>query len=188
VPEEQIAVAEATTNRVGLTKLPLLRQMMRDGRLFSRQMGSNPAVATSKDPWYENIVAADIVMTGRSGDFARGATNWFSRKYIADPVAIYKRWTMSYRGYWVGHLPGIDAARFMLLKLDPEYYETPEGRNAWKAAYAAGLAIMERRAPSMLAQPTMSCAAHEHLLAALTGVATVITSGVIVAYATWRNA
>lgn len=187
VPEEQVAIAEATMNRVGLTKLPLLRQMMRDGRLFSRQTGSNPAVSSSKDPWYENIVAAEIAFSGRSGNFARGATNWFSRKYIADPVTLYNRWTTAYKGYWVGHLPNIDAARFMLLKLDPEYYETPEGKNAWKAAYREGLAIMERRAPSMLEPPTISCATTS-FLRGLVGVGTLIGSSVAVAYATWRNA
>jgi len=137
-PEEKIAIAEAALHRARAAHESLLEQMLRDGRYFGRQRGSNPAVATSRDPSFDDIVAAELVLSGTTENFSRGATHYFGPQHL-DRFDVYERWTRRYGLAWVGPLPGVDPnEQFFMRKVG----DSPAERTFWEIQYAAGRAVL----------------------------------------------
>lgn len=143
---EKLAIGEALVNRARAKGQSLQRIALYNGRYFGAQWGSNPAVASRQDPHWEDIVAADLVIGGRSGNIARGATHYFgpraqdamarAGKDAKDRWGVVHKWHGydygSLKGWgrpvqWVGQIPGIDIERQMLFRsvssVDPGIFE-----------------------------------------------------------------
>lgn len=120
---EKLAIGEVLLNRArrgkGVTSLTL-----KDGSFFARQRGSNPPVSSVRDPNWEDIVAAELVLTGRSGNISRGATHYFSPRAMdflfrreqvrRDRFGLYDSWSRSL--VWVGYVPGVDLERQFFMR------------------------------------------------------------------------
>ena len=114
--EERVAVGEAAVNRARLEKLPqgvvsllLYRQ---PSRLYGeiQRGGTGRWAATSRDPTALTILLADLITSGRSGNFNDGADDQDGLEYIQYfPNPEYKIQYEAKRGqYWVGPRPGVD--------------------------------------------------------------------------------
>jgi hypothetical protein len=142
--EERVAVGEAAVNRAKLERLP---RGVLDLLLYRQKNPSHPNygfygpihdtkegcaarglrefcapfgrwASTRQDPTVLTLLLADLVMSGRSGNFARGAddqSDLFNRKAYPDPVATLRRWANEGR-YWVGPLVGVDHRRTFLTR------------------------------------------------------------------------
>lgn len=141
-PAEKIAIGEAAVNRARRDEMSIARLTLKDGRWYARQRGKNPRVASSRDPQLEDVIAADLVLDGRTGNFARGATHYFSPRGMdwlfregrtdSDRWDVFERWTKSFGLAWVGELPGINPeTQFLMKDADP-------GSAYWERQYAAG--------------------------------------------------
>lgn len=128
---EKLVMGEALVHRARESGKSFAQIAMYNGTRFAAQMGRNPAVATARDPFWEDIVAAELVLSGRSGNLGRGATHYFSPagmdagfrsgKLSRDRLMLYDQWT---KGgdllTWVGYVPGININRQFLLKKQPK--------------------------------------------------------------------
>lgn len=143
---ERVAMAEAGVNRARLEGVSIDRLMMRDGKLYGRQSGSNPRVASSKDPTWVDLVIADLAITGQTGAYTRGATHYFSPdaqdslfrtgRVPDDRSRIYERWTKTYGLMWVGPIPGIDPSEQFLM------VDVGTSHPLFSQQYRAGLAAL----------------------------------------------
>jgi len=108
---ELLAIGEVLINRAQLKGISFEKIGMWNSQYFAAQVGRNPAVATAKNPQWEDIVAAELVMAGESRGFTNGATAYFApRAQDKDPkgrFGTYDRWT-GWGWAWVGYVPGID--------------------------------------------------------------------------------
>lgn len=180
-PEEAVAIGEASLNRVKILGGTIESHLMKDGKYFGRQRGSNPAVSTSHDPTIENIIAAEMVASGMTKDFVKGATNWFSPRYIKDPLTLFDSWTGSQEGRpqmaWIGHLPAIDVKRFLFLRYAPSLYKSGVGARSWERQYIAARNILEGKKPTSLACPRTTCDDEDaQRVAALVGLGTYVVA------------
>lgn len=127
---EKLVMGEALIHRARQSGKTFAQIALYNGTRFAAQLGRNPAVATARDPFWEDIVAAELVMSGASGDLGRGATHYFApngmdalkrRGGSRDRFELYDEWT-SGRDLltWVGYIPGIDINRQFLLKKMPK--------------------------------------------------------------------
>lgn len=135
---EKLVMGEALVHRARASNKTFAQIAMFNGNRFGAQLGRNPAVATARDPFWEDIVAAELVITGHSGNLGRGATHYFApaamdaqkRKRGAgrNRFELYDQWT-SGRDLltWVGYIPGVDINRQFLLRKMPK---TAAGRAA----------------------------------------------------------
>lgn len=100
---EKLVMGEALISRARASGLTFAQIAMFNGSRFGAQLGRNPAVATARDPFWEDIVAAELVLSGRSGNLGRGATHYFSpaamdaikkrRGRGRDCFELYDEWT-----------------------------------------------------------------------------------------------
>lgn len=155
---EKVAMALAAIDRARADKSTISKVTMKNGEAYARQSGVNPAVATSKDPTWEEIVIAELALLGTFGDYTHGATHYFSPNSMdglhrrepsryKDRFGTYATWTSGWGSTregmaWVGPIAGIDPNEQFLMKrvLKSDPY--------WKQQYDAGLAMLKsRRAP-----------------------------------------
>lgn len=162
-PEERVAVGEAAVNRARLWKrdvnqLLLYRQKPghpnygyygpihgydASGKIDVRTAPYGRWAASSKDPQIADVLLADLVMTGQTNNFARGADNQVGMEYtkaFPDPAAKVRK-EAAEGNYWVGPLPGVDHWHTFLwrqLKISPD---TATGR----ALLEQGLAAVANR-------------------------------------------
>jgi hypothetical protein len=132
---EKLVMGEALINRSRESGKSFAEIALFNGNRFGAQLGRNPAVATARDPFWEDIVAAELVLAGKSGNLGRGATHYFSpagmdalkrRTGGRNRFELYDLWTSGGDLMtWVGYVPGIDINRQFLLKRMPK---TPAGR------------------------------------------------------------
>lgn len=120
--EERVAVAEAVVNRARLARTDV------NGMLLYRQPSGHPNrgyygpihgaggtstapygrwAATSKDPTNVNLLLADLVLSGKSGNFAMGADDQNGMEYFDSPSGNVRK-EADQGDYWVGPLPGVD--------------------------------------------------------------------------------
>lgn len=128
---EKLVMGEALVNRARQSGKNFAQIALFNGTRFGAQIGTNPAVATAQNPFFEDIVAAELVMSGASGNLGRGATHYFSPNGMdarknkgidsRGRFGLYDQWT---KGgdllTWVGYVPGIDINRQFLLKKLPK--------------------------------------------------------------------
>lgn len=186
--EERIAVGEAALNQakrragvLGSWRSKLREMLVPNGKYgaihapdaYCKQLGMsvgcNPArrwAATSRDPTAFAIVLAHFVMSGQSGDFARGAETQWGPEYLRNTdntylkngttqarIESFVRYAASDSGgryYWVGQLPGVDPWHTWLAKKGPAA-SSPQGL-AMIAQGIAGLPLSGGR-PQRIAWP-----------------------------------
>jgi hypothetical protein len=134
--EEKVAVGEAAVNRARIEKLPqgilsllLYRQVTghpnrgRYGPIHGPEGVSTAPygrwAATSRDPTAGDIDVARLVLSGQSGQFARGADDQDGPEYFQNPVGKVKS-QGARRDYWVGPLPGVDHWHTFLYTYRPD--------------------------------------------------------------------
>lgn len=121
--EERVAVGEAAVNRarrwkMGITDLLLNRQPVGHpnrgyyGPIHGVGTGTSTApygrwAATSRDPTNVNLLLADLILSGQSGNFSDGADDQVGIEYFENPAAYVNR-KANDGSYWVGPLPGVD--------------------------------------------------------------------------------
>lgn len=181
--EERAAIGVAAVNQAKLRKLPDV-----NGLLLYPQAAGNPHrgfygpihgpegittapygrwAATSLDPTIVDVLIANFVLDGGTGDFAKGADDqvgpeaWTTDVARQSPLANGSR-----RNYWIGPTPGIDHWRTFLYTHRPDIDPTqPVGR----ALIAQGVSALSDRT-----RPDWShlgvCARRPWLVAALVGV------------------
>jgi hypothetical protein len=159
-PAEKVAIGEAALNRMQSSGWPLRRVLMRDSAHYGRQRGRNPPVSTRQDPRYDDLVAAELVVSGATKGFARGATHYFSPSIIDalhgqdrhpdTRFSLLKRWSQSWGMSWVGPLPGVNRNDQFFLREGAR----AEDEEAWKLAYiAAQNALKVRGVPPEASLP-----------------------------------
>lgn len=174
-PAEKLAIGEVLVTRSIVAGVSQLKLMTRDGH-FARQRGRNPAVSSAQDPNWEDIVAAEMVLTGKSGDVSRGATHYFdpktqdslfaSGRVSNDRTAIYDSWSSGGDLLtWVGYTPGIDKERQFFFAPLPK---TRAGRAENLRMRAIGRQALLSPTPSSILAAT-DCSARERRLAASAG-------------------
>lgn len=124
---EKIAIGEALVNRAREKRVTMFSLMTRDGH-FGRQYGCNPCVSSARDPSWEDIYTAELVLSGKSGNLIKGATHYYapadqdamfrSGRDPKDALTVYDKWTAGSSGAltWVGYIPGIDIRRQFFMK------------------------------------------------------------------------
>jgi hypothetical protein len=150
---EKLAIGETLVTRAIIRGVSQFKLMTRDGH-FAKQRGRNPAVSSARDPQWEDIVAAELVLGGKSGNISRGATHYFAPKaqdalFAAGRVSndrdgIYESWTSGGDLLtWVGYTMGIDKER--------QFFFRPMPKTATGRAEHARMRILGRQA---LTSPT----------------------------------
>ena len=126
---EKLAIGETLVTRARLKGVTQLKLMTRSGK-FAKQKGCNPCVSSARDPAWEDIVAAELVLSGRSGGISMGATHYFapgaqdalfrSGRVSKNRFQVYDLWTSgSDLITWVGYVPGVDFERQMFFRKMP---------------------------------------------------------------------
>lgn len=132
---EKLAMGETLVTRAREQGIGMLQLMTRNGK-FAKQRGSNPAVSSARDPKWEDLVAAKLVLAGKTDDMTRGATHYFAPKdqdalfrngrVSKNRLMLYDNWTSGGDLLaWVGYVPGIDIERQFFFRRLPK---TAEGR------------------------------------------------------------
>lgn len=110
--EEKVAIAEATINHYLFYKKShgwkSLIGMLLSGGCFRGQDGESPPMSTARNPYWEDIMAARLALSGASDNFVRGAIHYFSGGLSTENSSgtpIYDSWSKS--NHWVGDLPGV---------------------------------------------------------------------------------
>jgi hypothetical protein len=134
--EEKVAVGEAAVNRARIEKLPhgilsLLLYRQKSGHANRGYYGPIHGTsgvstapygrwaATSRDPSIGDIDVARLVLSGQSGQFARGADDQNGPEYFDNPLTKVKS-SAAKRNYWVGPLPGVDHWHTFLYTYRPD--------------------------------------------------------------------
>lgn len=128
---EKLVLGEALIHRSRESGKSFAQIALFNGTRFGAQVGKNPAVATAQNPAFEDIVAAELVMSGESGNLGRGATHYFSPNGMdarknkgidsRGRFGLYDQWTSGGDLLtWVGYVPGINTDRQFLLKKLPK--------------------------------------------------------------------
>lgn len=164
-PEERVAVGEAAVNRAKLEKLPqgilsLLLYRQKPGhpnRGFYGPIHGGSGVtsapygrwaATSKDPNLGDIVVADLILTGATNNFSRGADDQAGMQYekaFPHPDQTVKR-NAEDGDYWVGPLPNVNHWKtFLYRHLKGVRPSSPEGAALLQRGLAA---VANRQSPN----------------------------------------
>jgi len=116
--EARVAVGEAAVNRAklerlgqGIVSLLLYRQPSKlYGAINVEGVKTGRWASTSADPTVLNLILADLVLSGESGNFNQGADDQDGLEYQRYfPVPMNRILSEARNGkYWVGPLPGID--------------------------------------------------------------------------------
>lgn len=138
-PEEKVAIAEATINHwryYGKGRWSTMLDMLLSGNggCFGAQSGSTPPLSTARDPYWIDVLAARVALSGASGNFARGAIHYFSGGLAtrnSKGERIYDAWSRG--NHWVGDLPGVEPRRQCFMAVG----------EATPAQYAAGFAALD---------------------------------------------
>jgi hypothetical protein len=162
---EKLAIGEVLVNRARAKGISFEKIALWNGTHFAAQIGNNPAVATARDPYWEDFVAAELVLSGESRNLTKGATHYFSPrtqdniyrkgKDAKDRFEVYRRWT-GWPAAWVGYVPGIDVERqmfFRVLDLPSEQAFFDEMYPLGKQALLAKVTPSEVMAPIACAMP-----------------------------------
>lgn len=177
--EERVAVGEAAVNQAknragtfGSWRSKLNGMLIPNGKYgaihcpaaYCAQLGKSADcncagrwAATSRDPSVLSVILANLVVSGQSGDFARGAMTQWGPEYLKNTdgsrmgqgttrarVETFVRYAASSSGggyYWVGALPGVDPWHTWLAKKG-----TP-GNELWIQAGIDGLALTSNGKP-----------------------------------------
>ena len=134
-PEEMVAVGEAAVNQARLRGYQDVNKLLvwNPGTKVANQGYYGPIhgpggvstapygrwAATSKDPHMLALLLADLVASGGSGDFARGATSQYGLEYLSDPKGKVAGHAAEGK-YWVGPLAGVDHWRTFLFRQYPK--------------------------------------------------------------------
>ncbi len=124
---------------------------MKNGTRYGRQRGRNPPVSTRLDPKFEDLVAAGLVVSGRTRHFSRGATHYFAPRIIDalhaqgrhkdTRFSLLRRWAQDWGMAWVGPLPGVNR--------NEQFFMRDGAREAdeasWLLAYEAARNALEVR-------------------------------------------
>lgn len=154
--EEAVSVGEAAMNRVKLERLKNANSL-----LLYRQSASHPNfgfygpihgpggtttapygrwATTHVDPTVLSCLLADLVTSGRSGNFNRGADDQAGLEYAANFPSVpgYVKYLANRSAFWVGPLPGVNHWRTFLVKhARGENASTPWG--AARIEYTLGI-------------------------------------------------
>lgn len=131
-PEELVAVAEAAYNKARQRKQTVNDLLIYTANSSNRgyygpihgSSGTTSApygrwASTSRDPTARTLAAAELVLSGKSDNFAKGATTQWGLEYLIrdgkDPKAFVDRLAAK-RHYWVGLLPGVDHFHTFLVR------------------------------------------------------------------------
>ena len=134
--EEKVAVGEAAVNRARIEKLSqgilsLLLYRQKPGHANRGYYGPIHGTsgvstapygrwaATSRDPTAGDVDVARLVLSGQSGQFARGADDQNGPEYFDNPLTKVKSSALK-RNYWVGPLPGVDHWHTFLYTYRPD--------------------------------------------------------------------
>lgn len=151
---EKLAIGETLVTRSRQKGVTQLKLMTRNGK-FAKQKGCNPCVSSARDPAWEDIYAAELILSGRSGNISRGATHYFapgaqdalfrSGRVSKNRSQVYELWT-SGRDLitWVGYVPGVDFERQMFFRKMPQ---TPAGRAEHARVRPIGRQALTSRMP-----------------------------------------
>lgn len=139
----KVAMAQAAINRAREDNISISKLVMRGGTNYAKQKGTNPRVASSQDPTWEELVIAELALSGAFEGYIKGAVLYFAPKYYSATRKreIYDTWTdgwgNSRYGYgWIGPTPGIDHnSQFLMRRI-------PRGDPHLKDAYDQGLAAL----------------------------------------------
>ena len=144
--EEMVAVGEAAVNYArtrnlpqGILSLLLYRQPVgHPNRGFYGPIHGPSGVstapykrwaATSLDPNMLTIALADLVISGASGNFNKGADDQDGPEAWDDHGVRKAHSAARDRSYWVGPLPGVDHLRTMQWKTDKSIHpDSPDGK------------------------------------------------------------
>ena len=137
--EERIAVGESTVNRGKLGGLPpqdavlavaLFRQPSRlYGQINVPGVKTGRFTSTSKDPSVLNTLLADLILSGKSGNFNLGADDQDGleyQKYFPVPMRRVLEYARN-GSYWVGPLPGVDHWKLALFRKLGLSADSPQG-------------------------------------------------------------
>ena len=131
--EERVAVGEAAVNQAKLRGKTVLNVLLYNQGAGHPNYGFYGPIhgpdgvttapyrrwaSTRLDPTVLTLLLANLVATGASGNFARGAddqSDLFNRKAYPDPVATL-RGAASRGSYWIGPLPGVNHQHTFLFR------------------------------------------------------------------------
>lgn len=111
--------------------------------------------STRQDPTVLTLLLADLVASGRSGNFARGAddqSDMFNRTAYPNPVGVLQNKAKS-GSYWVGPLPGVDHRHTFLFRKYGVAPTTPQGA----ALLARGIGAVSSSASPVWPSTTAIC-------------------------------
>lgn len=133
--EERVAVMEAAVNQARLRGYPDVTKLLvwNPGTKAANQGYYGPIhgpsgvstapygrwAATSKDPSPQTLALAELVASGRSGNFAKGATSQYGMEYLSDPAGKVRSHAEDGK-FWVGPLPGVDHMHTFLFRQYPK--------------------------------------------------------------------
>lgn len=155
---EKLAIGETLVTRARQKGVTQLKLMTRNGK-FAKQRGCNPCVSSARDPAWEDIYAAELILSGRSGNISQGATHYFSPRAMdnikrqraaqgrsfRDRFELYDEWTSGGDLLtWVGYIPGVDFERQMFFRKMPK---TPAGRAEHARVRPIGRKALTSRMP-----------------------------------------
>jgi hypothetical protein len=136
-PEEKMAVAlstigQARRRNTSVSSLVLLttkgerKGTALYGPIHPKPTGENIHgrwTASTLDPTVRDVLIAEFALSGKAGDFARGADNQAHHSIISEQRLRENRW------YWVGPIPGVNPRHTYLVTtrtdVDPD---SPQGR------------------------------------------------------------
>lgn len=169
-PSDRVAVGEAAVNRAKLWELGSVNNL-----LLYRQRRSHPNygfygpihdtpagcaargrkkycspygrwAATSRDPTLANLVAADLILSGKTGDFAKGADDQVGiehRSAFPNPTKTIRN-RAAVGNYWVGPLPGVNHWHTFLFR---DYGYAPSSAEGQRLIRQADAALARRARP-----------------------------------------
>ncbi len=157
----KVVYAESALTRARGDKGSISALTMKDGKWYGKQSGSNPSVATSKDPTWDDIVIAELAQAGKFNDFSRGTTHYFSPRIMdawhakgkgKNALQTFETWSHGWGStrdgwIWVGELPGIDHREHFLMK------KVLLKSQEWKDGYALGKAWLAKKSTTANARP-----------------------------------
>ena len=133
--EEMVAVGEAAVNQARLRGYPDINKLLlyNPGTKDANRGYYGPIhgpsgvstapysrwAATSKDPHALALELADLVISGKSGDFSDNATSQYGLEHLSNPTGKVLEHAADNK-FWVGPLPGVDHWRTFLFRAYPK--------------------------------------------------------------------
>lgn len=170
--EERVAVGEAAVNRAKLRGKSVLNVLLYNQGAGHPNYGFYGPIhgpdgvttapyrrwaSTRQDPTVLTLLLADLVASGRSGNFANGAddqSDLFNRKAYPNPAATLQN-TATRGNYWVGPLPGVDHRKTFLMRSYGVAPTAPQGM----ALLARGITAVSSPTAPVWPPTTAVCAA-----------------------------